>query len=610
MTIAAPGHANASLSGRELALQRRQAMARQGKTAIAKASAPRSSASGVMDAGKVATAWRGAQAPASAGVTVAQASTRVESLPAEGVSPARARRQALATVGKAALKTVSTSSSRPSAHLRPATHSPAAGNCGCDAQCGCQTQRAGTSNQEQVAQRVAASEVSVAIVASQETAPRTPAAAGGEQATGRALAKMRRAALTQDGKAGLKRVAQATKIAAAMPGQDWQAAMMKGATGRQVAMQHRLVQSIAGRAGLSTGAASRPSGRVKARDLKLVMAPAPVKVEEGHTLSGQAVTGTMVERSTKVTGNEPGSCRSITGTEYIGTEQFQSICGVRAEPGASKVAISSTLREQKITGTALGRSPKATGDEPGACHTVTGTEYLSAARVRHHRRGKLRLRPPRREKLCLVPWSIGRAESLALSTAPIDRSPARAIAAHPKMTTCRTRSRSRTPARARPSRAPWWVVAIALPATKPAAAARSPEPNTCQPSFSGTCAAPARRQRRARSASCRRVMRKLSRARLSIARIRLLATKLVPAARSAGASITPRPISQPCVKRPGRKRSVRCTRSAGVLSLARRSLPAQNCPVTNPMGANPSPALTTLAPSSLPPFARQGRHRP
>jgi len=333
-----------------------------------------------MDAGKVATAWRGAQAPASAGVTVAQASTRVESLPAAAVSPARARRQALATVGKAALKTVSTSSSRPSAHLRPATHSPAAGNCGCDAQCGCQTQRAGTSNQEQVAQRVAASEVSVAIVASQETAPRTPAAAGGEQATGRALAKMRRAALTQDGKAGLKRVAQATKIAAAMPGQDWQAAMMKGATGRQVAMQHRLVQSIAGRAGLSTGAASRPSGRVKARDLKLVMAPAPVKVEEGHTLSGQAVTGTMVERSTKVTGNEPGSCRSITGTEYIGTEQFQSICGVRAEPGASKVAISSTLREQKITGTALGRSTKATGDEPGACHTVTGTEYLSAER--------------------------------------------------------------------------------------------------------------------------------------------------------------------------------------------------------------------------------------
>lgn len=214
------------------------------------------------------------------------------------------------------------------------------------------------------------------MAAPQGTVQRTTAAAGAEQATGRALAKMRRAALTQDGKAGLKRVAQATKIAAAMPGQDWQAAMIKGATGRQVAMQHRLVQSIAGRAGLSTGAASRPSGRVKARDVKAV----PVKVEEGHTLSGQAVTGTMVERSTKVTGNEPGSCRSITGTEYIGTEQFQTICGVRAEPGVPKVAISSTLHEQRITGTALGRSTKATGDERGACYPVTGTEYLSAER--------------------------------------------------------------------------------------------------------------------------------------------------------------------------------------------------------------------------------------
>ena len=373
MTIAAPGHANANLSGRELALQRRQAMARQGKTAIVKAPAPHSSAGGVMDAAKVATAWRSAQAPASAAVSAMQTLTRVEPLPAVAVSPARARRQALASVGKAALQTASTA--RPSAHLRPATHPSTAGDCGCGAQCDCQTQRAGTPSGEQV-QRAAAGDVSVAEVTAQETVQRAPAAACVEQATGRALAKMRRAALTQDGKAGLKRVAQATKIAAAMPGQDWQAAMIRGATGRQVAMQHRLVQALAGRAGLSTSAASRPSGRVKARDVK----PAPAKVEEGHTLSGQAVTGTMVERSAKVTGNESGSCRSITGTEYIGTEQFQTICGVRPEPGVPKVAISSTLREQRITGTALGRSTKATGDESGACYAVTGTEYLSSER--------------------------------------------------------------------------------------------------------------------------------------------------------------------------------------------------------------------------------------
>lgn len=365
MTIAESSYANANMSGRALALQRRQAMARQGKTAITKTSVLRSRADVAMNAGKVATAWRGSQAPVAEAVSAAQILTRAEPLPAVVVSAARARRQALASVGKAALQTASKNHTHPSAHLRPAVQSFAATRCDCDAQCECRTRHR------------AVTEMPMAGVAVQESVQRaTAVAAVAEQATGRALAKMRRAALTQDGKAGLKRVAQATKIAAAMPGQDWQAAMVKGATGRQIAEQHRRVQSLAGRAGLSNSAASRPSGRVKTRDVKQV----PMKVEEGHTLSGQTVTGTMVERSIKVTGNESGSCRSITGTEYIGAEQFQTICGVRAEPGVSKVEMSHTLREQKITGIALGRSTKATGDEAGVCHPVTGTEYLSAER--------------------------------------------------------------------------------------------------------------------------------------------------------------------------------------------------------------------------------------
>lgn len=365
MTIAVSGYANANLSGRELALQRRQAMARQGKAAIAKTSAQRS-ADVIMNAGKAATASYGSQAPVTAAVSAAQVLTRAEPLPAvvASVSAARARRQALASVGKAALQTASNNPTRPSAHLRPVAQPSAAVRCDCDAQCECRTQH------------TTAAEVSMAVVAVQESVRRATAAVVAEQATGRALAKMRRAALAQDGKAGLKRVAQATKIAAAMPGQDWQAAMIKGATGRQIAMRHRRVQSLAGRAGLSNSAASRPSGRLKTRDVQQI----PIKVEEGHTLSGQTVTGTMVERSLKVTGNEPGSCRSITGTEYIGTEQFQTICGVRAEPGVPKVETSRTLREQRITGIALGRSTKSTGDEAGVCHPVTGTEYLSAER--------------------------------------------------------------------------------------------------------------------------------------------------------------------------------------------------------------------------------------
>lgn len=201
------------------------------------------------------------------------------------------------------------------------------------------------------------------------------AAKMGEAPTGRALARARRAALSQDGKAGLKRVAQATKIAASMPGQDWQAAITKGATGRQVAMQRRMVQSLTGRTGASSE--SRPSGRTKARN---VSAPVPEKVGEGHTLSGQSVTGTMVERIKKVTGNEPGSCRSVTGTEYIGSEQFDTLCKSRPEAGPAKVGVGSTLREHKVTGTEVGRSVRMTGDEVGACRGITGTEYLAAER--------------------------------------------------------------------------------------------------------------------------------------------------------------------------------------------------------------------------------------
>ena len=369
MTIVAQGHATANLSGRELALQRRQAMARHGKSGATKAmaSASRNGSGSVMNA--VKTAYREASTNPSTSFK-AQAVQRVESLAAAALSPARARRQALSTVGKASIQAAA--APRPSAHLRPGAAAKRAADCGCSNPCGCQISNP-TSQQAEQARSVLAGHVSA--VAPAPGAQVVQAAAQAGCATGRALAKMRRASLAQDGKAGLKRVAQATKIAA-MPGQDWQTAMLKGATARQVAMQRRLVQSLAGRVGVSTNSPSRPTGRVKAHALSLV----PSKVEEGHTLAGQPVTGTMVERSGKVTGNEPGSCRNITGTEYVGTEQFQTICGVRPEPGVPKVAVGMTLREKRITGTALGRSTQTTGDEHGACRPITGTEYLSAER--------------------------------------------------------------------------------------------------------------------------------------------------------------------------------------------------------------------------------------
>jgi hypothetical protein len=368
----ASANASATLSGRELALKRRQAMALHGKTGAAKTGSSRQATPPRQaSAASVSVTARADVAPAAsvtaepaARVSVSDAALLERLKTAVAPKASRARREALSQSGKAALQPTA---GRPSGRVRPtrqaaptvaastveASREPA-GSCGCGE----------TQAQPVAGVREAAEVGSASYISKSNEAP-----------TGRALARARRAALAQDGKSGLKRVAQATRIAAVMPGQDWQAAITKGATGRQVAMQRRLVQSLAGRTGASSEG-PRPSGRQRARNVT----PAPAKVEEGHTLSGGAVTGTMVERSKKVTGNEPGSCRPITGTEYIGAEQFDTLCERRPAPAPTKVGVSSTLREHKVTGTEVGRSGRMTGDEVGSCRGITGTEYLSAER--------------------------------------------------------------------------------------------------------------------------------------------------------------------------------------------------------------------------------------
>ncbi len=104
---------------------------------------------------------------------------------------------------------------------------------------------------------------------------------------------------------------------------------------------------------------------------------APMKVGVMHTLRGRELTGTEVGRSVHVTGDEYGSCKPVTGTEYLGTEQFQGFCGTRPEPTPAKVQESHTMEDQSVTGVAVGRSPKVTGDESGSCASLTGTPYYN-----------------------------------------------------------------------------------------------------------------------------------------------------------------------------------------------------------------------------------------
>ena len=102
---------------------------------------------------------------------------------------------------------------------------------------------------------------------------------------------------------------------------------------------------------------------------------APSKVSQLQTLRGTGITGTSVGRSERVTGDEPGSCRLVTGDEYVGNQQYQAFCGISAPPEAAKVGFSITNRNQVVSGTRTGRSELVTGDEPGTCKAVTGTPY-------------------------------------------------------------------------------------------------------------------------------------------------------------------------------------------------------------------------------------------
>lgn len=101
----------------------------------------------------------------------------------------------------------------------------------------------------------------------------------------------------------------------------------------------------------------------------------PPKVGASETLRGSMVKGTMVGRSAKTTGDEPGACRNITGDDYVGQEQYNDFCAAVPRATDRKVGVSKTLGGEVVTGTMTGRSMKVTGGEPGTCKTITGTPY-------------------------------------------------------------------------------------------------------------------------------------------------------------------------------------------------------------------------------------------
>lgn len=196
-----------------------------------------------------------------------------------------------------------------------------------------------------------------------------PTALGSSVSSVRQLCQERRRELSKQGKSAIGHSSKNDLIRPESKKLNAGSSATSGLSGRAAAQTRREKLCQYGR---GDSPACRPSGRVRATSV------VPVKVEKGSTLRGNLVTGTQVERSNKVTGIEAGSCRAITGTEYIGAEQYNQLCTTMPEPAPAKVSSGSTSRGQRVSGVELGRSAQVTGDERGTCKSVTGNEYLNS----------------------------------------------------------------------------------------------------------------------------------------------------------------------------------------------------------------------------------------
>jgi len=338
-------------SGRAHALARRKAMSGSGKAGIAASSAPLASSQPSSSAKPRPVVATPAKAPASIAAAPAAAhGARAASL---------ARRRALSTQGKSAI--ASGDRTRTAATRVKKTPEASGGGCGC----GCK----GNSEASSAQQSTPSSQVgSVANTSARSNLKRKPRVHI-KTDTCRATALARRKAHSSRGKAGISQ----SGMSAAQTAR----ASNPGLSGRELAQALREQKSRRGGAGQKKSA---PTGRMRpARNNANGPAQdAPWKVGASNTSHGQTVTGTMVGRSESVTGDEPSTCRNVTGTEYLGADIFKKFCQAEPPKAVQRGGSSKTASGTRVTGNRVGRSQKVTGDEPGTCKNVTGTEYVGA----------------------------------------------------------------------------------------------------------------------------------------------------------------------------------------------------------------------------------------
>ena len=115
------------------------------------------------------------------------------------------------------------------------------------------------------------------------------------------------------------------------------------------------------------------------REICKTTSPAgPRKVSVMSTRGDQALSGSSVDRSGRVTGNEVGSCRTITGSQYYTTADFAGLC---ESPTPRKVGRMDTVGGRTVTGSEVAPSPRLSGDETFEVKPVTGTDYIGARQL-------------------------------------------------------------------------------------------------------------------------------------------------------------------------------------------------------------------------------------
>lgn len=98
------------------------------------------------------------------------------------------------------------------------------------------------------------------------------------------------------------------------------------------------------------------------------------KVAESQTWGAQRVTGPNVEHQPGVTGDEPGSCRVVTGTPYQGPSTAFAWCD-HAEADSSARRLERRAASLPVTGDLPGQDTQVTGIARGAGRNITGSAY-------------------------------------------------------------------------------------------------------------------------------------------------------------------------------------------------------------------------------------------